>query len=154
SHFSLPPNSSGCVALAGRAALDALELIGHVYDPLNIDAGRDDVVAINFARLNEMLDLRDRQAAGCRHHRIEVARGLPVNEIAFRVAPPGVHEEDVGDEAGLHHVGFAVEIANFLALGDDRADARAGEEGGNPCAAGANALSHGALRVEFKLELA
>ena len=61
SHLSLPPKSSGCVALAGRALLDALNLVGHVHDPLNVNAGRDDVVAVELARLDEMLDLGHRE---------------------------------------------------------------------------------------------
>ena len=123
-------------------------------DALHVDAGRDDVVGVDLARLDQMLDLGDREPARRRHHRIEVARRLPVDEVAFRVALPGVDERDVGDEAGLHDIGLAVEVADLLALGDDRADAGAGEEGGDAGAAGADALGQRALRIEFELELA
>ena len=61
---------------------------------------------------------------------------------------------DVGDEAALHHVGLAVELAHLLALGDQRADAGLGEEGRDAGAAGADALGQRALRVELELELA
>ena len=92
--------------------------------------------------------------AGGRHHRIEVARGLAVDEVAFGIALPGVHDREVGDEAGLHDVALAVELALFLALGDVGADAGLGEEGRDAGAAGADALGQRALRVELDLELA
>ena len=101
-----------------------------------------------------MLDLGDGELARGRHHRIEVARGLPVDEVAFRVALPGVDEREVGDEAALHQIGLVVEVAGLLAFRDDRADAGAGEEGGDAGAARADALGQRALRVELELELA
>src|SRR5208283_3341124 len=81
-------------------------------------------------------------------------RRLPVDEVAFGVALPGVDERDVGGEAELHDVGLVVEVADFLAFRDDRADARLGEEGRNAGAAGADALGERSLRVELELELA
>ena len=119
-----------------------------------IDARRDDVVGIDLARLDQVLDLGDRDLAGGRHHRIEVARGLAVDEVALGVALPGVHDREVGDEAALHDVVLAVELALLLALGDHGADAGLGEEGRDAGAAGADALGQRALRVELDLELA
>ena len=69
--------------------------VGHVHDALHENAGREDVVGIDLAGLNEMLDLGDRDLAGRRHHRIEVARGLAVDEIALGVALPGVHDGEM-----------------------------------------------------------
>jgi hypothetical protein len=144
----------GRVALAGRALLDALLGARDVDDALDVDSGGDDVVGIDLARLDQMLDLGDGEPGRGRHHRIEIARRLAVDEIAFRVARPSVDERDVGEEAGLHHVGLVVEVADFLALGDNGADARAGEEGGDAGAPGADAFGERALRIEFELELA
>ena len=89
-----------------------------------------------------------------RHHRIEVARGLSIDEVAFGVGLPGVHDRQVGDDAALHDVLLAVELALFLALGDVGAGAGAGEEGRDAGAAGADALGQRALRVEFDLQFA
>src|SRR5271154_3200073 len=150
----MSPENSGRVALAGRALLDPLQGVWDVNDALNVNARGDDMVAVDLARLDQMLDLGDGEPAGRRHHRIEVARRLSVDEIAFGVALPGMDEGNVGDEPGLHDVGLVVEVADFLALGDDRADAGLGEEGGNAGAAGADALGQRALRIEFELELA
>ena len=54
----------------------------------------------------------------------------------------------------FHHIGLVVEVADLLALGDDRANAGLGEEGGDAGAPGADALGHRALWIEFELELA
>ena len=85
---------------------------------------------------------------------IKIARGLAVDEVALGIALPGMHEREVGDEAGLHDVALAVEGALFLALGDVGADAGLGEEGRNAGAARAHALGQRALRVELDLQLA
>ena len=112
------------------------------------------MVAVDLARLDQTLDFGDRQTGRCGHHRIEIARRFPIDEVAFSVAFPSVNQGDVGDEASLHHIGLVVEVADFLALGDHRSNARAGEEGGDPRASGADTLGQGALRIEFELELA
>ena len=39
--------------------LDALLVLGALEDVLDVDAGRDDVVRIDLARLDEVLDLGD-----------------------------------------------------------------------------------------------
>ena len=54
------------------------------------------VVGIELARLDQLLDLGDRDAAGGGHHRIEVARGLAVDEVAVGVALPRLDEREVG----------------------------------------------------------
>ncbi len=128
--------------------------IRHVDDALHVNARRDDVVGIDLARLHQILDLGHRHLAGGRHRRIKVARGLAVDEVALGVAAIGVDDRQIGDEAALHDVALAVEVARVLAFGDLGADAGLGEEGGNAGAAGADALGQRALRVELDLELA
>ena len=49
--------------------------------------GRDDVVGIDLAGLDQLLDLGDRDARRGRHHRIEVARRPPVDQVAERGRP-------------------------------------------------------------------
>src|SRR5690242_15661730 len=150
----LLPRGRGGDALAYGALLDVLDGVRHVDDALDVDAGRDDVVGLEFAGAHKVLDLGHRHLAGGRHHRIEVARGLAVHEVAFVVAHPGVYDRQVGDDAALHNVALAVEVALFFALGDVGAGAGAGEEGGDARAAGADALGQRALRVELDLQFA
>jgi hypothetical protein len=65
-----------------------------------------------------------------------------------------VHDREVGDEAALHHIRLAVELAQLLALGDEGADAGLGEERRDARPARADALGERPLRVELDLELA
>src|SRR5258707_641972 len=78
---------------------------------------------------------------------------MPFSLCSCTVMPGGT-ERRIGDEALFHQVSVAVELAQFLALGDQRADAGLGEKGGDTGAAGADALGERALRIEFELELA
>ena len=56
-----------------------------------------------------------------------------------------MHDRQIGDDAPLHDVAAAVELALFLALGDIGAGAGAGEEGRNTGAARADAFGERAL---------
>ena len=116
--------------------------------------GRVDASGSSGAERHDLLDLGDADAARGGAVGIEVARGLPVDEVALLVGLPGLDDGEVGDEAALQDVGLAVEVLVLLALGDDRADAGLGVEARDAGAAGADALGQRALRVELELELA
>ena len=111
-------------------------------------------VGVDGAGGHDLLDLGDRGARGHAHHRREVARRAAEQQVAERVALPGLDEGVVGGERALQHVGTAVEPAHLLALGDRRAVAGGREEGGDPGAARAHALGEGALRDQLDLDLA
>src|SRR5579862_398125 len=152
-----PPPASGGGKLrsfAHGALLDVLHRIRHMDQALDENARRDDVVGIDLARLDQILDFGHRHLARGRHHRIKIARGLAVNEVAFGIAEISVHDRQIGDDAALHDVALAVELAHVLALGDLGADAGLGEERRDAGAAGADAFGERALRVELDLELA
>jgi hypothetical protein len=103
---------------------------------------------------DDLLDLDQCHLAGGGHHRVEVAGRLAEHQVAALIGLPRLDDGQVGDEAGLHDVVAAVEVADFLALGDQGADAGGGEEGRDARAARADALGQGALRVELQLQLA
>ena len=134
--------------------LDALFEVRALEDAVDVDAGGVDGVLVERADRDELLDLGHGDLAGGGHHRIEVPRGLPVDQVALGVALPGLDDGEVGGQAALHHIEFAVELAHLLALGHQGADAGLGEEGGDAGAAGPDALGQGALRVELQLQLA
>ena len=123
-----------------------------MHHTLDVDAGRNDVVGIDIRRLHEVLDLGHGDLAGRGHHRIEVARGLAVDEVALGIAHPGMHDREVGHEPALHDVAIAVEFAFVLSICDLRPGARSREECRNAGAAGANALGERALRIELDLQ--
>ena len=116
--------------------------------------GQVDRVGVDRAGLDDLLDLDDRDLAGHRHRRVEVARRAAEHEVAGLVGALRLDQRDLGQQGALHDVGVAVELARLLALGDQRADAGAGEERGDAGAAGAELLGERALRRELELELA
>ena len=109
---------------------------------------------IDFSGFNKMLDLRHCDLAGCRHHRIEVARRFAIDEIAFGIALIGVNNGDIGDKSAFHDIGRAVEFAQFLPLGNECADASLCEKRRNAGPACSDSLGERALRVKFEFKLA
>src|SRR3546814_5901676 len=74
--------------------------------------------------LEQFLDFGDRHAARCRHHRIEIARGLAVDEIALVVAAPRLDDGEIGGQPRLENIALAAEDFFLFAFGDDRAEDR------------------------------
>ena len=116
--------------------------------------GRCTWSGIDRADLDQLLDFGDADLAGHRAGRVEVARGLAEHEVAGCVGLPRLDQRHVGLQRGFHHVVLAVELARFLAFGDDRAVAGAGEERRDARAARAQALGQRALRIEFEFQFA
>src|SRR5215213_2654124 len=58
----------------------------------------DDVIRIDLARVHELLDFCNRHLGSGGHHRVEVARGAPVDQVAHAVALPGVDEGKISAE--------------------------------------------------------
>jgi hypothetical protein len=125
-----------------------------VHQAFDVDARCDDVIGIEVARLHQMLDFRHGRLAGRGHHRIEVARGLAVDEVALGVTHPGVNDRKVGDDPAFQNIARAVDFALLLALCDQSAGSGAGEKCRDAGAARADALGQGTLRIEFDLEFA
>src|SRR3546814_1021836 len=90
----------------------------------------------------------DLDLARCRHVRIEVPRRLSIDEIAFGIGFPGLHDREIGAQPGLPDIERAFELLDRLALGHHRADARLRVEGGDAGPAGTNSLGKRALRIE------
>src|SRR5262247_2125212 len=126
--FTYWPSRSSCAArwricsrvsisgarLARGALLDALLVALPLDEALHEDAGRVHVVGVQRAGGHDLLDLRDRDARGHGHHRVEVARGAAVDEVAGLVGPPRLHQRVITGDRGLEHVGAPVELARLL----------------------------------------
>src|SRR5581483_4814587 len=93
--------SCGWRLLPHRALLDPL-LARHHDDAMHENAWRVNAIGIERSRLDELLHLGDADLAGGRRHRIEVARGLSINEIAHSIASPRSDEREIADDAALH----------------------------------------------------
>src|SRR5580765_2640473 len=92
-------------------------------------------------------DLRRRS-----HHRIEVARRLPINQIAFAVALPGLYECKISLQPPFHYVSSPVKLARLLTLGNHRSHSRRRIESWNPRAARTNPLRKSPLRYQIQLD--
>src|SRR5438045_8529988 len=86
-----------------------------MHDALHENSWRVNLVGLDLARLDQLLDLRDGHLARGGHDRVKVARGLSVHEIAFAVAFPGMDDRQIGDKAALHTLSCPIEIAPLLA---------------------------------------
>src|SRR3954469_15037340 len=92
-----------CSYLAGCPFFDALLVFLALEDVLHENAGRDHVVRIDFPRLEQVLHFGDGDAGRGRHHRIEVAGGAAVDQIADAVAFPAFDEGEVGAQRHFEH---------------------------------------------------
>src|SRR3546814_14661460 len=92
--------------------------------------------------------LRDRDAAGRRHHRVEVARRLAIVWIALLVPAPCLDDGKVGRQPGLQDIALAADYLFLLALRPDRPDARPRVDAGDPRAARAPPPRQRALRID------
>src|SRR5271165_1422474 len=102
------------LALPRRPALDALLVALALEDAVNIDAGRVNVVRIERPARDELLDLRDGHRGGSGHHRVEVHRRVPVDEVAEAVAPPRLHDREVAADGRLEDERAPVEDARLF----------------------------------------
>src|SRR5580704_11173660 len=129
-------SSASITPLADSALLDALLVRWAPHDAFDKNAGRVDVVGVDDAGLDQMLDLCHGDLRGRRHYRVEIARSLPVDEVAFAIGLPGVDDSEIGEEATLHNVARSIELANLLALRHQGADTRLGKKCRNAGAPG------------------
>src|ERR1700720_3925175 len=152
---AMPLFSSASIApLLDSALLDALLVRRAAHDAFDKDARRVDVVGVDASGLDQMLDLCNGHFRGRRHHRVEVARGLPVDEVAFAIGSPPMNDRTIDDQATLQKIALSVEVADVLALRHQGADTCLGEECRNAGAAGPYPLRESTLGIEFEFELA
>src|SRR5712692_1827389 len=155
--YSVPKASAAATysrSLSGRAALDALFVLGALENGVHENAGSMNLVRQELARLDKFFDFGDDIIGGRGHHGIEIARGFSVDEVAPAVALPRLDERKIAAQAALHDTHAAVEFAGFFSFGDHGAVARERVERGNAGAAGAKAFAECTLRIEFHLQLA
>ncbi len=124
------------------------------HEPVDEDAGSVDGVGVQFPHLDDLLHFGDADLAAGGGHGVEVAGGLPVDEVAQAVRLPGLHQGEVREDALLQHALPPVEPPGLLPFSHLRAGARGREEGRNASAAGPHALCQGALGHQLHLQLA
>src|SRR5579883_956709 len=118
--------------------LPSLSLARRQHDTVHENARRDDGLRVEAAHRHDRLDLGDGDARGGCHHRVEVAAGLAVDEIAPRIGALGADQREVSAQTMLEEVHTPAELALLLALGERRADAGRRVERRDARAAGAD----------------
>src|SRR5260370_42198959 len=102
----------------GGAPLDALFVLWPLENGVDKNARRMHLIGVELAELNKFLDFGDNVVGGGGHHRIKIARGFAVNEVAPAVPFPRLDESKVSAQSALHHVHAATEFACFFSFGD------------------------------------
>src|SRR5271170_471358 len=97
-----------------RTTLDALVRRLRAEDAMNVDARCVHMIWIKRAHFDDFFHFCDRDLAGRGHHRIEVHRRVPVDEVAKAVALPSLDERIVADDAFLEDVAAAAKRAGLL----------------------------------------
>ena len=123
-------------------------------DAVDIDAGCVHEIGIDLADWNQFLNLGNCDLSASSHKRVEVARRLAIDEIAFGITLIGVNDGDIGDKSAFHDIGRAVEFAQFLPLGNECTDTSLCEKRRNTGPASPDSLGERALRVEFEFKFA
>src|ERR1700686_5345178 len=158
---------SSSVPLARGHALDAFAGRPDRNDPLHVNPGQVDLLGIDLARLDELLDLGDGDLSGHRAERVELPRRLVEDEVAVPVADARAHQGEIADDPLFERVLAAVEDADVLlgrgdrdrtvavvaprqpAVRHQRADPGWRVEPGDAAAAGAEPLRQCPLRHEL-----
>jgi hypothetical protein len=134
--------------------LDDVLVVAHLDDAFDEQAGQVDVVGVDRAAVNQLVDLGHGDVRRHRHDRIEVAGRAVEAQVAVDVADGGAHDRQVGAQRALEDVSLAVDLAHLLPLGNDRPDARGCVEAGDPGAARADPFRERSLRRQLDLHLA
>src|SRR2546425_8859513 len=100
--------------LPNCAALDSPFVARPLKNRVHENARRVNPVGIELADLDELLDFRYDNICGRRHHRIEITRGFPVDEIAPAVGFPRLHESKIAAQCPLENTFPAVELAHLF----------------------------------------
>src|SRR2546430_4594406 len=135
-----------------RAALDAFFVLRTLENGVHENAGRVNLVRRKLADVDKLFDFGDDVIGGSGHHGIEVARGLPIDEIAPAVSFPRLDEREIAAEAALHHVHAAIEFTRLFLFGDHSSVASGCVKRGNAGTSRAQPFAQGPLWIQFHLQ--
>src|SRR4051812_7468958 len=99
--FTAMPSRS---SLATRMAISSLVkpagvMLRSLHDAVDVNAGRDHQLRVQITRIHKLLDFSDGHACCRRHHLVEVARRLAVDQVAVAVSAKRLNEGVVGRQA-------------------------------------------------------
>src|SRR5262245_29189312 len=111
--LAIPPTRSRSCGLPHGFALDPLLVLLSLENRVHIEARRVHAVGVELTKLDQLFHLGNDVVGGGGHHRVEVAGGLAINEVAPAVALPSFDEGEIPANAAFHHVLAAFEFAGL-----------------------------------------
>src|SRR5580704_5599436 len=96
------------------------------HHAIDENSRRRDRLGIKRAQLNDLAHLRDGDLPRHRHHRVEVARGFAINEIAPAIAALRLDEREIARERLFEDIELALDRTCFFALRQQRLGAGTG----------------------------
>jgi hypothetical protein len=82
-----------------------------------------DMVWIQTSRFNQFLHFGHGYFPASSGERVKVTGGFAINQIAVRIAPPRFDYREIGCEACLEQVRFAIKLLDLFASGNERPNA-------------------------------
>ena len=109
------------------------------------------MVGVQFSHFNDFFHFHHTHFARHGHRWVEVASSQTKLQIAYAVSGISFDEGHIGDQRAFHHIGFAIEFAQFFAIGHHSAHTSFGKESRNASTAGTQLFSQGTLWCKFQL---
>src|SRR6476620_795577 len=110
------------------------------------------LIWIEASDRQQFLNFCDRNFCGACHRGIEISCRSFENQVARFVAFPGFYDCEIGLESMFHHVHFAIELPDFLALGDFSTVTGRRKECWDSSLCGTTFLCQSSLWREFNVE--
>ena len=124
----------------------------HNDEPVDENTRSMHAIRVDGAELDDFRDLGDGEIRRHGHHRIKVACGFPIDEIAPAVSPQRLDQGNVTAQRHFEHIPLAVDLAQLFAFGELGADRDRRVEAAEPGRGAAHALAQGPLREQLELD--
>src|SRR5467141_3162365 len=101
-------------ALSDRSLFDRLLVADSLKYGVHKDSRCVHGIGWQRSQFNQLLHFRDHIIRRCRHHGIEIPRGLAIDKVAPAVALPRLDEREVPPQTALKNIFAPVELPGFF----------------------------------------
>jgi len=122
-------------------------------NPLYVDSWKMDLIGVEGASRDKLLDLSDGDLSCLCGERIEITGRLSKDQIPVCVAPPGLYEGKITMKGLFKKIYAPLKLALLAALSPSSAYPGRSIESRDPSASRTHSLGKSALRAEFYIEL-
>src|SRR5664279_1042122 len=119
---------------------------------MNEHARCADRLGLDRTHIDDLVDLRDGEVTGRRHHRVRAHRHTPVLDVAESVAPITLDEREIGSEWQLEQVFSSLDGELLFSLLGERTQASWSERPAQTSAPRSNLLDEASQRKVLDLE--